>query len=53
MVSFIRSLIITIWCILILPIIFWINSIWWAVSLAEWLSFILSIWFLRKYWSKY
>ena len=53
MVSFIRSLIITIWCILILPMIFWINSIWWAVSLAEWLSFILSIWFLRKYWSKY
>lgn len=52
-VSFLRSIVITILCIIILPLLFWINAIWLAVSLAEWISFLISIRFLHKYWKKY
>ena len=52
-VSFVRSIIITVLCIIILPMLFWIKAIWWAVWLAECLSLLLSLRFLHKYWKKY
>ena len=45
-VSFLRTLVFQMLCVLILPELFGIDGIWWAIAIAEALAFIISILFL-------
>lgn len=53
LISFLRSLLITSSFIVLFPILFWSESIWLAVPIAEILSIAISCYFSKKYWKKY
>ena len=42
-VSFLRTLVFQMLCVLVLPIFFGIDGIWWATAVAEVFAFILSL----------
>ena len=52
-ISFLHSMIFEVSFILILPIIFGLNGIWFSVVVAEFLAIVISLLFLAKYQSKY
>lgn len=52
-VSFLRTLVFQLVCVMILPTIFDINGIWWSISVAELLAFIVSIIFVIAKRKKY
>jgi putative MATE family efflux protein len=53
LISFMRSLVFELLSVLILPLIFGIDGIWSAISVAEIMAFIMSMSFMLKYKSKY
>ena len=52
-VSFLRTLVFQMLCVLVLPIFFGIDGIWWATAVAEVFAFILSLSFLIVKRNKY
>ena len=52
-VSFLRTLVFQMLCVLVLPIFFDIDGIWWAMAVAEVFAFILSLSFLIVKRNKY
>ena len=52
-VSFLRTLVFQMLCVLVLPIFFGIDGIWWATAVAEMFAFILSLSFLIVKRNKY
>ncbi|MCI5546553.1 MAG: MATE family efflux transporter [Clostridiales bacterium] len=52
-VSFLRTLVFQMLCVLVLPIFFGIDGIWWAMAVAEVFAFILSLSFLIVKRNKY
>ena len=52
-VSFLRTLVFQMLCVLVLPIFFGIDGIWWAMAVAEVFAFILSLSFLIGKRNKY
>ena len=52
-VSFLRTLVFQMFCVLVLPIFFGIDGIWWAMAVAEVFAFILSLSFLIVKRNKY
>ena len=52
-VSFLRTLVFQMLCVLVLPIFFGIDGIWWAMAVAEMFAFILSLSFLIVKRNKY
>lgn len=52
-ISFLRTLVFVVVCILIFPIFFGITGVWIAIPVAELLSLIVSLFFLNKYKSFY
>ncbi len=52
-VSFLRTLVFQMLCVLVLPIFFGIDGIWWAMAVAEVFAFILSMSFLIGKRNKY
>ncbi len=52
-VSFLRTLVFQMLCVLVLPIFFDIDGIWWAMAVAEVFAFILSLSFLIGKRNKY
>lgn len=52
-ISFLRSLVFIVISILTLPLLIGINGVWLSVPVAELLSLIVSIFYLKKYKSKY
>lgn len=52
-ISFLRTLVFQIICVLILPIFFDITGIWIAVAAAEFLSIVITVWFIIKNRKKY
>ena len=52
-VSFLRTLVFQMLCVLVLPIFFGIDGIWWATAVAEVFAFILSLSFLIGKRNKY
>ena len=53
LISFMRSLVFELLSVLILPLVFGIDGIWSAISVAEIMAFIMSMSFMLKYKSKY
>lgn len=51
--SFLRTLVFVVISILVLPLIFNLTGVWLAVPIAELLSLIVSVFFLKKYKSQY
>lgn len=52
-ISFLRSLVFIVISVLVLPLIIGINGVWLSVPIAELLSLIVSIFYLKKYKSQY
>ena len=52
-ISFLRTLIFIVISVLVLPLLIGINGVWLSVPVAELLSLIVSIFYLKKYKSKY
>lgn len=53
LISFMRSLVFELLSVLILPLVFGIDGIWSAISVAEIMAFIMSMSFMLKYKKKY
>lgn len=53
LIAFMRSLVFELLSVLILPLIFGIDGIWSAISVAEIMAFIMSMLFMLKYKKKY
>lgn len=52
-ISFLRTLVFIVISVLVLPLLIGINGVWLSVPVAELLSLIVSIFYLKKYKSKY
>ena len=52
-ISFLRTLVFQMLCVLLLPVIFGIDGIWFAISVAEICAFVLSVMFLQINRKKY
>lgn len=52
-ISFVRTLIFQIAAVMLLPLIFGLNGIWWSVVVAELAALVLTVWFLLKYKNRY
>ena len=53
LLSFMRTLLFLIICLIVLPLIWKVNGVWLAVPVAEGLAIILTIYFLIKYGKRY
>lgn len=52
-ISFLRTLVFIVISVLVLPLLIGINGVWLSIPVAELLSLIVSIFYLKKYKSKY
>ena len=53
LISFLRTLVFQIGAVLVLPLIFKLDGIWWSVMAAELGSLALTLWFMFKYRKRY
>jgi Na+-driven multidrug efflux pump len=52
-ISFVRTLVFQIGAVMLLPLIFGLEGIWWSVVVAEFAAVALSVYFLLKYRNRY
>ena len=53
LISFLRTLVFQIGAVLVLPLIFKLDGIWWSVVAAELGSLMLTLWFMARYRHRY
>ena len=53
LISFLRTLVFQIGAVLVLPLIFKLDGIWWSVVAAELGSLMLTFWFMARYRHRY
>ena len=53
LISFLRTLVFQIGAVLVLPLLFKLDGIWWSVVAAELGSLMLTLWFMARYRHRY